>query len=73
MKYELNNQEVEVNEVDYADNMAIVVEAYYIDSEIALTEDELLVLEDKYQEELAQDAYEHMVDAAHDSMDTERE
>jgi hypothetical protein len=67
--YTLNGCEVEVVETDYADGLAMVIEAYYLDSEIALTEDELLELEDKYQDELAQRGYENMVDKAHDMLD----
>lgn len=71
-EYELNNQEVEIMETEYADGLAMVIEAYYVESEMALSEDELLELEDLYQDELAQRAYESLVDRAHDMMDMER-
>lgn len=60
----LNNQEVEICETNYYDGIAQVVEAYYVESEVALTEEELLELEDKYQEELAQDGYESLIGRA---------
>ena len=72
MKYFINDQEVEVLEVDYADGMANVIEAYFVDSEVELTEEELSVLTYEYQSDLAQAQYEKMVDYAHDSMDMER-
>lgn len=71
MNYELNDKPVEITDTMIVDGMAIVIEAFYIDGD-ALTEAEMIELEDKYQEELAQDAYERSIDSAHDSMDLER-
>jgi hypothetical protein len=71
-QYELNGQEVEISETEYNDGMATVIEANYVESELALTEEELDELQDLYQEELAQRAYETLVDRAHDATDYER-
>ncbi len=65
----LKNQEVEITETGFDDGIAQVIEAYYVQSEIALTEDEMLALEEKYQEELLQNHYGDMVDRAHSMME----
>jgi hypothetical protein len=71
-QYELNSQEVEITETELNDGIATIIEAYYVESEAGLTEEELIELEDLYQDDLTQRAYERLVDAAHDMMDMDR-
>lgn len=72
MTYKLNDQEVEIVDTHYDGQMAQVIEAYYIDSEEALTEDECIELEERFQDELVASELGRRIDQAHDYMDLER-
>ena len=58
MTYYINNKEVRIVSTEYDDEMVMVLEAAYIDSNLSLTDADLLDLEYKYQAELLQDANE---------------
>lgn len=67
MKHFLNERQVEIVESDWdTGEGAWVTSAYYIDTDVDLTDDELDLLTDLYQDEIYQDKYETAVDAAHD-------
>jgi len=67
--YELSKREVEITDMDFNGDTVLVIDAYYVDKDEQLSDEELSDLQDKYAEELAQEAYEHMVDQAHDRLE----
>lgn len=68
MTYSLNNRKVEITETDMeVGEGARVLSATYVDTGAELTEDECITLEEIYQEELYQSAYEDMCCNAYES------
>jgi hypothetical protein len=68
MKYELNGREVSVIETDLeVGEGCYVLAAHYEDTGEMLTEEECLQVEENYQSDLYQNAYEHKASAAYDS------
>lgn len=69
MKYTINDREVEITESDFDGNVALVIDAYYVDTDEQLSEKELRELENRYEYELAQEAYSHMLDHAYERIE----
>lgn len=73
MKYFLNDRQVEISETETDDGNVMVIEAYFLDGEMdLLTEKEMTQLEEDYQDSLAQEAYEHACNAAHEYYEGDR-
>ena len=66
MTYKLNYREVELEEVDYNDGIARVIEAYFLDTEEMLSEEDLTEITEIYQEVLAADCQEKLLEYAYD-------
>jgi hypothetical protein len=61
MTYEFNNRQVEIAETDVGDGTMMVIGAYYVDTDVELTEDELLAFEEAYSEALQEMYFEYQV------------
>jgi hypothetical protein len=58
----LNDRRVEIIDVEVVDGVARIVEAYYYDTSEDLTEEEISVLEDAYQDSLIEHYAEELFD-----------
>lgn len=68
--YKLNGREVEITDKEIEVGEGVwIVDAYFTDTDVDLTDEELRELEDVYQVELYEDAYADMACRAHDSME----
>jgi len=68
MKFYLNEREVAIIDRSIDEDFIQVIEAYYLDTEEKLNEEELLELESKYQQRLCECHYGDLADYVHDMM-----
>lgn len=74
MRYFLGQREVDVTETqpELSEGMVLVLKAVFVDDGSELSDKELVDIEEQYQEELFQSAYEDACNAAHEASEGDR-